>query len=126
MKNKITKNNITEWLEKYGDSRYEITDEEIKEVGEYMNVCNTPKSPSLNIIREAGFNPIGICGYACEETFLFNTQEEATKAYNTLERDENGYFIGKVMGWWYGFDSLPIIDKELGLRDLTLESFKML
>lgn len=62
----------------------------------------TPESPSISIIQSKGFKPVGISILALEEVFIFETGEEALKAYNQLERDEDGGDIMEVMGWWYG------------------------
>jgi len=59
-------------------------------------VYNTDTSPSLLIIREHGFHPIAITCMMCEETFLFETDEESHAAYNRLEVELN-----LVSGWWY-------------------------
>ena len=51
---------------------------------------------SLEIIRSAGFKPIAVTQMMFEDTFVFETDEEATKAYTLLE------IGGEVCGWWYG------------------------
>jgi hypothetical protein len=59
----------------------------------------TKTSYSLKVLKEHGFNPIGICVVMCEETFVFETSEEAQKAYNELELEKSlidGFFYGKV------------------------------
>jgi hypothetical protein len=60
----------------------------------------------LALIREAGFNPIGVTFFMFEDVFIFETKEEATQAYHVLEQaypiDGESRWIGEVVGWWYG------------------------
>lgn len=60
-------------------------------------VWNTPTSYSLKVLREYGYKPIGITTMMCEETFIFETQEEASRAYEDLEVDK-----GEIDGFFYG------------------------
>lgn len=55
----------------------------------------TPDSEFLKCIISKGYNPIGITIMACEETFIFSTEEEAYRAHKELDTNE---------GWWYGLD----------------------
>ena len=66
---------------------------------------NTPTSPSLQILKEYGFYPIGITSYFLEETFIYNTAKEANLAYKKLEKE-----LGLICGWWY---SKRQFEKEL-------------
>ena len=56
----------------------------------------TKTSPTLETVRAEGFNPIGICNYCAEETFLFKTKKEAYSAYKKLEKEQ-----GRIFAWWY-------------------------
>lgn len=76
-----------EFLEEQAYSRW--LEEQGKEYG-------TDTSVSLDIVREAGFNPIMICWYAGEETLIFKTQKEANAAYKKVEKE-----LGLVFGYWY-------------------------
>ena len=72
---------------------------------------NTDKSYSLKLIRDHGYNPIGITTIICEETFIFETEEEASEAHNDLQ------VIHEVVdGWWYskiGFEkALETLNEE--------------
>jgi hypothetical protein len=58
---------------------------------------STDTSPSLQIIKEYGFNPIAITSFYLEETFIFRTEKEASAAYKKLEKE-----LHLVSGWWYG------------------------
>lgn len=68
--------------------------------------------PQLSIIKKAGFKPIAVSKMYFEDVFVFETEEEATRAYRKLERDKNENWIGKVDGWWYGRNSFKDVVKE--------------
>lgn len=51
-----------------------------------------------------GFNPIMFTELMMEDTFVFETEDEANRAYRKFERDEKEEYIGKFDGWWYGID----------------------
>ena len=53
--------------------------------------------PKIDLIREAGFKPIAVTQMYLEDTFVFETKEEALNAYNTLEIEPPHV----VSGWWY-------------------------
>lgn len=55
-------------------------------------------------LRLHGFKPIMFTELMMEDTFVFETEEEARRAYNKFEMDENCEYIGKFDGWWYGID----------------------
>ena len=76
----------------------------------------------LNIIRSAGFNPIAVSQMYFEDTFVFETDEEAHKAYETLERDANKKLIGRVVGWWYSRDRFAetILEYEEKMKNKVL------
>lgn len=65
----------------------------------------TPTSPSLKVLREYGFNPIGITSHYLEETYLFSSVKEANSAYKKLEKE-----LGLICGWFY---SKKQFEKEL-------------
>src|SRR5690349_3056050 len=56
---------------------------------------NTDKSYSLKLLNEAGYFPIGITSYACEETFIFKTKKEAKKAWKSHVLGFDGWFYSK-------------------------------
>ncbi len=71
----------------------------------------TDKSDAISIIREAGFNIIGITIMCCEETFIFSTPEEAENAYEYFEENiEQNFSNHRYMpdGWWYGLIDFQI------------------
>ncbi len=72
----------------------------------------TDKSESVEKLRNAGFNPIGITNMLCEETFIFNTDEEAQKAFEYFEKNPVGDVI---QGWWYG-----IVEFEFSRQEYVL------
>ena len=56
-------------------------------------------------LRLHGFKPIMFTKLMMEDTFVFETEEEAKRAFYTFEQDENtGEYLGKFDGWWYGID----------------------
>ena len=67
--------------------------EQLRKEGKFFG---TKTSPTLETVRAEGFNPIGICDYCAEETFLFKTKKEAHSAYKKLEKEQK-----KVFAWWY-------------------------
>lgn len=80
----------------------------------------------LEIIRHAGFKPIAVSQLFFEDVFVFETEHEALKAYDQLEKRER-----KLTGWWYsrkGFmeaveeyerDALRAIPEESNYKVLT-------
>lgn len=52
---------------------------------------------AINLLKSNGFNPIGVTQIYMEHTFIFETDEEATKAYELLEVEKR-----EVVGWFYG------------------------
>lgn len=51
---------------------------------------------NIDILINAGFKPYAFTQYACEDTFIFHTDEEATEAYNNLKLQN------KILcGWFY-------------------------
>lgn len=83
---------------------YDTQFAELVKHNEWMELNNlaydTDTSPSLLIMSEHGFHPIGITKMMCEETFIFKTDEEATRAYELLEVEKN-----LLSGWWYSMDN---------------------
>ncbi len=52
---------------------------------------------SIGILRENGYTPIAASYFFFEEVYVFETSEEANRAFEQLEREE-----GKIYAWWYG------------------------
>lgn len=71
---------------------------------------NTPTSYSIKLLKDNGFKPLAICSYYGEETFFFNSKEEASEAYQKMEVE-----TGKVVGWFHTTDEI----KELKNPDGT-------
>lgn len=96
-------NLIEQFLSKISPEELEEYAKQIKEDIEYREqlfregkIYATNTSITLDIVKAEGFNPIGICDYAGEETLLFKTQKEANSAYKKLEKEQK-----KVYAWWY-------------------------
>lgn len=51
----------------------------------------------VDLIREYGFRPIAVAQMMHEDTFVFETNEEALRAHLLLEQN-----LGLLQGWWYG------------------------
>lgn len=58
----------------------------------------------IDMLREHGFTPIAVSQMMFEEVYVFGTEEEAKRAYNEFEATPSGRSIGKIVGWWYGYD----------------------
>ena len=73
----------------------------------------------INRIKEAGFNLIGVSQIYNEDTFIFETQEEALKAYEALELPNES----DIQGWWYGkerfLETVENYEKEFKVKVLT-------
>ena len=66
----------------------------------------------LTILRENGYNPIAVSQMYFEDTFVFETKEEADRGYLQFERDKNEKWIGEVVGWWYSKEDFLKAVKE--------------
>lgn len=62
----------------------------------------------INIIKSAGFKLIAVSQLYLEDTFVFESPEEANKAYMQLEVCNDA----KVFGWWYGKEDFERTVKE--------------
>lgn len=95
----------------YDVDKYES---EILETIEYLDqlkkdgkLFNTDTSVSLETIRLNGFNPIAITQMMLEETFVFNTLQEANQAFEKLEKELN-----LVSGFWFSMVDFEIAYNE--------------
>lgn len=70
------------------------------------------------ILEKYGFKMIGFTQYKWEYTFLFETEDEATYAYEVLEKDKK-----LLCGWWYGYDQWKNYVLEEGR---TIESYRVI
>ena len=66
----------------------------------------------INKLKANGYNPIAISQISFEDTFVFETKEEATKAYRQFERDEEEKWIGEIVGWWCSKEDFEKTVKE--------------
>ena len=73
---------------------------------------------SIDKIKTAGFNPIGVTQIFFKDTFIFNTKEEALNAYQKLERDLDRK--NRIIGYWYGKDEF---DKTVRDYEESCEGF---
>ena len=81
----------------------------------------------IDELKANGFNPIAVSQMYMEDTFVFETKDEATKAYRQFERDENEKWIGKIVGWFYSKDDfLKAVDEYENSEHDYLRGFKVL
>lgn len=62
----------------------------------------------ISIIKNAGFNPIAVTQMYCEETFVFETTDEANRAYHALDATKPA----KISAYWYGREAFSEAKKE--------------
>ena len=72
---------------------------------------NTPTSYSIKLLKDAGYKPLAICSYYGEETFFFETAEEAKKAYEEMEVEER-----LVCGWFHSVDEIDNLENPDGSK----------
>jgi ribosomal protein L10 len=79
----------------------------------------------IELLKSVGFNPIGVTQIHFEKTFVFETEEEARKAYRQFERNEKEEWIGEVVGWYYGKEEFlkAIVEYESKLPDYFVKVF---
>ena len=56
----------------------------------------------IDLLVSNGYKPIAVTQIYMEDAFVFETAEEAKKAYHQFERSITGKWIGEIAGWWYG------------------------
>jgi hypothetical protein len=66
----------------------------------------------IDKLKASGYNPIAVSQMFFEDTFVFETNEEATKAYRQFERDGKEVWVGEIVGWWYGKEDFEKTVKE--------------
>jgi hypothetical protein len=78
---------------------------------------------ALAKLLDMGFKPIGVSQMECEDVFIFETPEEAIRAYHLFERDQSEKWIGEISGWWYGKsafeEAVKQYEAEWGTKVLT-------
>jgi hypothetical protein len=68
----------------------------------------------LTAMKNAGFNLIAYSVMMCEDTFYFETENEAEKAFQYFEGGPNA--TREYSGWWYCVD-----DIEKNIKDYKKE-----
>jgi len=76
-----------------------------KEYQEKLKELRNTREKKLNKVAQKfqdffskqGYNLIGFCNFLLENTFIFETRQEAEKAYQEFEKDKQ-----EIFGWWYG------------------------
>lgn len=72
---------------------------------------NTPTSYSIKLLKDNNHNPLAICSYYGEETFFFETAEEAKKAYEEMEENKRS-----VCGWFHSVDEIDKLEHPDGSK----------
>ena len=65
-----------------------------------------PKT-EIDLIKSNGFKLIGVSMLYLENTFIFESDEEANNAFNFFEKENN-----LIQGWWYDRNSFLSIKQE--------------
>jgi hypothetical protein len=65
----------------------------------------------ISILRKHGYNPIAVSQMICEDVFVFETPEEAQRAAQELEFNDDES-KNKLQAWWYGRDEFLITVQE--------------
>jgi cobalamin biosynthesis Co2+ chelatase CbiK len=66
----------------------------------------------IDKLKANGYKPIAVSQMYLEDTFVFETKNEATRAYRQFERDEKEEWIGEIVGWWYSKEDFEKTVKE--------------
>lgn len=66
--------------------------------GTFRNALKETAENAFKLLREKGYNPIGFSQMMFEDTFIFETEEEATKAFEEFELNQDSPIL---CGWWY-------------------------
>lgn len=72
---------------------------------------NTPTSYSVKLLKDAGYKPLAICSYYGEETFFFETAEEAKRAYKDMEVEKR-----LVCGWFHSVEEIDNLENPDGSK----------
>ena len=91
---------IPESLQKEVDDYYK----KVTEQNKWMEENNIPQELrkyyfDLEILKSAGYKPVAVTTMMCENTFVFETKDEADRAFLQFEKHPQGEYIS---GWWYG------------------------
>jgi len=78
---------------------------DINKINHYNNI--------LKILYKYNHYPIGITTMMCEDTFIFDSKEEASKGFKEMESNERiAKGVNCVQGWWYGKSEWPKVREE--------------
>ena len=72
----------------------------------------------FSAMHNAGFNLLAFSVMICEDTFYFETEEEAKDAYSYFEFSENA--TGEYVGFWYSIEDIET-NKEDYKEDMGYE-----
>jgi len=77
-------------------------------------------SPSIATLKQFGFNPIAITTMLFEETFVFETEEEALRAHDEFEHHPKHGIV--IQGWWYDRIGFQKALEDYGLKFKTIHA----
>lgn len=80
---------------------------------------------NIKLIISKGYKLIGYTQMYFEETYVFETEEDAIKAYNEFEQTTDGDWIGNIVGWWLSLEQYDNNIKEY-IGTMGREPFPML
>lgn len=113
MENSIRK--LLEGKDKYWHKRVELDAEwNLKWerfLAEEGHRYGTPTSYSIKLLKDGGFNPVAITHYYGEESFFFESEEEALEAYQKMEVE-----TGEVVGWFHTTDEIQNLKNPDGTQ----------
>ena len=102
-------------IDEYRQKEIELDIERDIAWGEFLkekgHKYNTPTSYSIKLLKDAGYKPLAICSYYGEETFFFETTEEAKKAYDEMEENK-----GSVCGWFHSVEDIDKLEQPDGSK----------
>lgn len=114
MENNIIDKILSE-IDEYQSKQIELDIERDIAWGEFLkekgHKYNTPTSYSIKLLKDAGYKPLAICSYYGEETFFFETAEEAIKAYEEMEVTK-----GLVCGWFHIVEEIDELEQPDGSK----------
>lgn len=114
MENNIIDKILSE-IDEYRQKEIELDIERDIAWGEFLkekgHKYNTPTSYSIKLLKDAGYKPLAICSYYGEETFFFETEEEAKKAYEEMEENK-----GSVCGWFHSAEDIDKLEQPDGSK----------
>ncbi|QQR76944.1 hypothetical protein IPJ63_01650 [Candidatus Nomurabacteria bacterium] len=88
--------------------------EKIEQQYKWMEENNIPQDLrkyyfDLEVLKTHDYKPVAVTTMMCENTFVFETEDEAIRAFEQFEKHPSGEYIS---GWWYSRESFDSSIKE--------------